>query len=338
MTKPQIAFYDVHSLDQETYRQHLSADYDLIMCEEALSEANVGLAKAAQILCVHASSPVTAGLMGRIPGLKHVACRTTGYDHVDLKYAQQHGIAVTNVPNYGQETVAEYTFLLLLAVSRKLMKAAHSVHARQFVPTKLTGSDLQGKTLGVIGTGRIGRHVIRIAKGFGMKVVAYDVKPHEAAAAGLGFSYVKLAELLAASDCLTLHAPGTAGNRHLLAAEQFALMKPGVLVVNTARGSLIDTVALIEALNSGQVGGAGLDVLEGEENTGLEAELHLLGEAELGDEAREILGINILHTMPNVLITSHNAYNSKEALERIRDTTIGNILAYTSHKPVNKIC
>lgn len=335
--KPRLAFYDIHELDQAAYVATLSSDFTLSFSPDPLSMQTAALATAAQVVSVHVTSNVTAEVMAGLPHLRHVACRTTGYDNVDLGYARAHDILVTNVPAYGQDTVAEYAFLLLLAVSRKLMLAAHSVHAREVVPQKLTGSQVSGKTLGLIGTGRIGQSVAKIAAGFGMTVLAYDPYPNAPAAAEFGFTYVSLDELLGAADYITLHAPATPETHHLLSGAQFAKMKPGVIIVNTARGSLIDTPALINALQSGAVAGAGLDVLEGEEYLHLTEELNLLGSAKLGDEARQVLGISILHTMPGVLITSHNAYNSKEALARIREITASNITAWHKQKITNQV-
>jgi D-lactate dehydrogenase len=334
--KPVIALYDVHPRDKAALKQALGADYELVISEDPLALDSAGLAAHAAVISIHVTSPVTAEILKHLPQLRHIACRTTGYDHVDLEAAKARGITVSNVPAYGEATVAEYTFLLLLAVSRQLMRSAHSVHARVVTPDKLTGHDLAGRTLGLIGTGRIGRHVAQIARGFGLAVLAYDPQPNEAATE-LGYRYVPLPELYAQADAITLHAPATPETHHLLDAQAFAAMKPGVIIVNTARGSLIDTPALIAALESGKVGGAGLDVLEGEENLEFANELHLLNVKQLGDEARQVLGIDILHKMPNVLITAHNAYNSAEALERIRATTVANIRAALSGRPQNLV-
>jgi D-lactate dehydrogenase len=333
--KPQVVFYDVHALDQQVYHDRLSETFALEMVEGPLSAETVGVAAKAEVISVHTSSPVTADIMKQLPGLKHVACRSTGFDHVDLAYAAAHGITVSTVPSYGDATVAEYAFLMLLAVSRRLMQSAHSVHVGLSAPEKLTGYDLNGKTIGVIGTGRIGRHAIQIAKGFGLHAVAYDVKPNETAASELGFTYVSFEELLGRADIITLHAPATPETQHLLDAKAFAAAKDGVIIVNTARGSLIDTPALIQALDSGKVRGAGLDVLEGEEYLQLQPELHLLGTTTLDTAAKQVLAIDILHKMPNVLLTHHNAFNSHEALGRIRDTTITNLEAWKSGAPQN---
>lgn len=335
--KPTIALYDVHAIDQAYFKDKLSADFELIMVEGGLDAGSVAQAAAADVVSTHVSSTVSAELMQQMPKLKHIACRSTGFDNVDLAYAKAHQITVSTVPTYGDETVAEYAAMLMLAVSRKLMLAAHSVNVGVTTPEKLTGHDLAGKTLGIIGTGRIGRRSAAIARGFGLTVVAYDPFPNEAAARELGFTYAPLDELLAKADLITLHAPASKDTEHILNEAAFAKMKDGVIVVNTARGTLIDTPALIKALDSGKVGGAGLDVLEGEEFMDIAPEVHLLGTSELDAKAKQVLAIDVLCKLPNVLITHHNAFNSAEALGRIRDTTAANLQAWHSGNPQNLV-
>jgi D-lactate dehydrogenase len=333
--KPKIALYDVHTSDHDVFRDKLSAQFDVFVTDQGLTADTAKAASDAQVIAIHVTSPVTAEVLQLMPNVKHVACRSTGIDHVDLAYAKAHDISVSFVPSYGEDTVAEYAFMLLLAVSRRLMLAAHSVQAGKLVVEKLTGHDLFGKTLGVVGTGKIGRKVAAIGRGFGMKVIAYDLYPNDAAATEIGFEYTSLQNVLSQSDAISLHAPNTPETHHMIDEAALKSMKPGVLIVNTARGQLIDTSALTQALQSGHVGGAGLDVLEGEEL--------LVGESALGDqqdltgEAKHKLGIDVLTRMPNVLITGHNAYNSVEALGRIRDTTIANVLAWHSGNPTNLV-
>lgn len=335
--KTKLVFFDVHDSDKLRFERALGDDFELVITDQSLTGETISLAKDADALAIHITSPVTASVMQQLPNLKHIACRTTGYDHVDLRYAAAHNITVSTIPSYGESTVAEYAFMLMLAVSRRLMQTAHSVLAGTVIPEKLTGHDLFGKTLGLVGTGKIGRHVAMIARGFGMKVVAYDPYPNEAAAKELGFEYVPLETLFSSSDYITLHAPATPQNTHLLNADAFKQMKRGVFIVNTARGALIDTGALIEALESGQVGGAGLDVLEGEDLLNFSTELQLLGQKDLGPKSKQLLRIDILSKMPNVLLTSHNAYNSDEALARIAETTIENIRAWHKGNPENLV-
>ncbi|HEY6736126.1 MAG TPA: NAD(P)-dependent oxidoreductase [Candidatus Saccharimonadia bacterium] len=335
--KPVIAFYDAHELDQAFFRERLSDKFELLMTDADLTAETVGQAAAATVVSTHVTSKVSAELMAQLPNLKHVACRSTGYDNVDLAYCKDHGITVSSVPSYGDETVAEYAIMLLLAVSRKLLPAVHSVAEGVTVPQQLTGRDLAGKTLGIIGTGRIGRHAATIARGFGMNIIAYDPFPNAAAAQAVGYQYVTLDELFAQADCITLHAPATPDTQHILGAEAFKQVKSGVIIVNTARGTLIDTPALIDALNAGRVGGAGLDVLEGEEFLQTGPELKLLDEQELDPKTKQVLAIDILTKLPNVLITNHNAYNSAEALDRIRQTTTDNLTAWLAGTAQNLV-
>lgn len=335
--KPIVAMFDVRQADIDYFKKHLSAEFELIFVSEGVTADTIKQAAAAEVISMHVSSPVTADIMKQLPRLRHVACRSTGYDNVDLEYAHLHQITVSTVPSYGDETVAEYAALLLLAVSRKLLAAVQSVQSGQTKPDELTGRDLSAKTLGIIGTGRIGRRSAAIARGFGMNVLAYDPFPNEAAARDLGFQYVPLAELLAKADAITLHAPATKDTEHLINSETLASMRDGVIIINTARGSLIDTPALIDALESGKVAGAGLDVLEGEEFLDLQPELDLFHSRELDAKARQVMAINVLSKMPNVLLTHHNAYNSAEALDRIRHTSRDNVRAWHAGNPQNLV-
>ncbi|MFQ3611157.1 MAG: NAD(P)-dependent oxidoreductase, partial [Fimbriimonadales bacterium] len=208
---------------------------------------------------------VTRAIIERLPNLKLVLTMSTGYDHIDLAACRERGIAVCNVPHYGENTVAEHTFALILALSRKIRQAqGWLMHPSRSV-SELRGFDLYGKTLGVVGAGNIGLHVIRIARGFGMQVLAYDKRPHPLLAEVLGFTYTDLNNLLSQSDIVSLHVPAIPETYHLINRETLSLMKRGALLINTARGSVVDTEALLWALDEGILGGAGLDVLEGEE-------------------------------------------------------------------------
>jgi D-lactate dehydrogenase len=242
--------------------------------------ADVG--DAVQVLVPFVATPVTGEVMGRLPGLSLIATRSTGTDHIDTAEAARRGITVANVPDYGSVAVAEHTFALLLTLTR-------------IRPHLEPGTDLSGKTIGVIGTGAIGRHVMQIAHGFGMNVLAYDLERRP------GIPYAPLEEVLARADVITLHIPATPATRHFIGERAIAAMKPGVILVNTARGSLIDTAALSRALHSGQISAAGLDVVEP------------ASDAEAG------------FPLPNTVITPHIAYNTREAIRRISDITLDNI-------------
>jgi D-lactate dehydrogenase len=329
-----IAFFDIRPDEEAFYRSALTG-HTLIMEAGNLSADALGQAQEAEILSVHSSSPVTAEVMDRMPSLKHIACRTTGLDHVDLAYAKKRHIAISTVPAYGVATVAEYAFMLLLALVRRLPEAQAAAKSGRVEAPALMGHDLEGKTLGIIGAGRIGQHAARIARGFGLTVLAYDKFPNETAAKDNGYVYAPLEEVLQRSDYLTLHAPGTPETHHVLRAETLANTKQGVFIVNTGRGALIDTPALLEALTSGQVAGVALDVVEGEEYLKLDSELAALHQKDPGAAADQIAALDALSKVPNVIITTHNAYNTAEALERIRRVTSANILAWVNGRPQN---
>jgi D-lactate dehydrogenase len=211
-------------------------------------------------LSVFIYSHVTKKFLEALPNLKLIATRSTGFDHIDLDACRSRGIAVCNVPSYGENTVAEHTMALLLMMARKVHQSVIQVRSGHVDLAQLTGFDLQGKTIGVVGVGHIGLHVIRIARGFGMRVLAFDVHREAFLADLLGFEYATMDQLLEQSDIVTLHCPLTEKTHHLLGREQFARMKPGALVINTSRGGVVDTDALVEALESGKLGGAGRDL------------------------------------------------------------------------------
>jgi D-lactate dehydrogenase len=271
---------------------------------------------------VFMNSSVDAATIAALPNLKLIATLTTGFDHIDLKAAGERGIIVSSVPAYGENTVAEFAFALLLALSRKICEARSRVHdEHKFTTDGLQGFDLAGKTIGVLGTGRIGKHAVRMAKGFGMKIIAYDVFHDDAFAKEMDFAYVSLEELLAQSDIITIHAPYLPSTHHLINNGNIGLIKKGAYLINTARGAIVETSALISALKSGQLAGAGIDVLEEEPEL----------KAGSMTPAAELL------TMPNVIITPHNAFNTREAARRTVDTTISNIVGFINGAPANVV-
>jgi D-lactate dehydrogenase len=288
-----------------------------------------------QALSVFIYSHVTREVLDALPELKFIATRSTGFDHIDVQACRSRGIAVSNVPSYGENTVAEHTMALLLMLSRKVHQSVLQVRSGRVDLAELTGFDLQGKTIGVIGAGHIGLHVIRIARGFGMRVLACDIRRDPFLADLLGFEYATMEELLADSDIVTLHAPLTDKTHHLLGREEFGRMKPGVMIVNTARGGLIDTDALVEALESGKVGGAGIDVLEGEEL--IKEEKQLLQQPLDVERLRMAVRNRVLLARDNVVFTPHNAFNSREALVRILEVTLANLEAFRAGQAVNRV-
>ncbi len=294
------------------------------------------LAFDADAISVFVHSRVTPAVFAEMPRLKLIATRSTGYDHVDPTTAKARGVLVSNVPTYGENTVAEHTFALILALSRNLHKAYVRTSSGDMSMGGLTGFDLQGKTIGVIGTGHIGLHVVRIARGFGMTVIAYDPYPNATFAELLGYKYVGLDDLLAQSDIVTLHAPLTAKNRHLIGAHNIGSMKRGALLINTARGGLVDTAALLSALDAGILRGAGLDVIEGEEI--FSEEKQLLGAANVPAEHLRLALMNMaLLRRPDMVITPHIGFDSAEAIERILATTVDNIRAFQAGSPRNVV-
>ena len=228
----------------------------------------------AEALCIFIDSPIGASELKRFPAVKLIVTRSTGFDHIDTAEAVRRGITVANVPFYGENTVAEFTFALILALSRRVIDADERVRETGvFSPTGLRGFDLAGKTLGVVGTGHIGAHVIRIAQGFGMKVLGFDAFPNEKLAHELHFPYVPLQELLAGSDIVTLHVPYNEHTHHLINRETINSFKNGSYLINTSRGAVVETQALVRALENGTIAGAGLDVLEEEEELSKETGL-----------------------------------------------------------------
>jgi D-lactate dehydrogenase len=298
-------------------------------------DEHAGELEGVEVLSPFIHSRVGAAELEGLPAVRLVATRSTGFDHVDLAACAARGVAVANVPTYGENTVAEHTFALVLALSRRLIGAERKGRAADFDLSGLQGFDLKGRTLGIVGAGRIGLHVARMARAFGMEVLAYDPRPEELLAEVLGSAYVELGELLERSHVVSLHAPSSPATRHLIDAAALARMRPGAVLVNTARGALVDTEALVAALDSGRLGGAGLDVFEGEEHVGEDYELLARGGGE--EAVRLALGRRLLADRDDVILTPHNAFNSYEAVERIARTTVENITAFLAGDPRNLV-
>ena len=314
----------------------LARDHRLRCTAQPLDRDTATNYSEAEIVSTFVHSRLDGETLVQLPRLKLIATRSTGFDHVDLRHCRAHGIQVSNVPSYGDVTVAEHVFALLLAVARHLVATAEGMRAGRFDQSQLRGFDLCGKTIGMVGTGRIGRRVARIARGFGMRVIATDLRPDASAAAELGFTYVDLDRLLAESDVLSLHVPASTGTQKLIGEAQLALVKRGAVLINTARGNIVDSDALVRALTDGRLGGAGLDVLPQEPLMRDEAEV-FRGSAGDAASVRELLANHVLMTLPNVVVTPHVAYNTVEACARIVETTIENIDAFASGRPINLV-
>ena len=300
-----------------------------------MSEQTAAQVQDVPIISTFIRSPLSRAVLDHLPKLRFIATRSTGYDQIDVAAVKVRGVVVSDVPRYGANTVAEYTFGLMLCLSRKIIQAYERALHGQVSLDGLEGFDLNGKTLGVIGTGSIGVHVVRIARGVGMDVLAYDVKPQPLVAEVLGFAYVPLVDLLRRSDVVSLHVPATPQTHHLMNRERFGLMKHGSSLINTARGDLVDAAALAWALDEGILAGAGLDVVEGEELVAEQERLLATPGAE--EKLRTLLRHHVLLRRENGIITPHAAFYSREALQRILDTTISNIRCFLAGQPENVV-
>lgn len=321
-----ITFFDIQGWEAPYLKKRFKG-HELKLVRDSLSGENVKNYRDSEAASVFIYSKMQKAILEQMPKLKVIATRSTGFDHIDVKECKKRNIPVFNVPFYGENTVAEHTFALILSLSRKIYKAYVKTLRNDFSLDGLEGFDLKGKTLGVVGGGHIGLHVVRIAKGFGMNVIVYDVNRDRFLAEVLGFEYAPTLEhLLKHSDILTLHVPYNEHTHHLINRKNIQLIKRGALLINTARGGVVETEALLEALDKKIFSGIGLDVLEGEDLIKEEKQLlydHAKTEA-LGDLVRD----HILLSKDNVVFTPHIAFYSKEALERILETTADNVSAY----------
>jgi D-lactate dehydrogenase len=311
-----VAFYDAKAYDIPSFEQHGALhDIQFRFLETKLNADTVALAKDCDAVCVFVNDDVNAQVIEQLYeyGVKLIALRSAGYNNVDVQAAFGK-IHVVHVPAYSPYAVAEHAMALLLTSVRRIHKAYNRTREFNFSLNGLTGFDLHGKTVGVIGTGRIGRIFIDICKGFGMQVICYDPYP----AADSGLSYVALDELFARSDIISLHSPLTNETRHMIDADAIENMKKGVVIVNTSRGALIDAEALLEGIKARKIGAACLDVYEEEADVFFE------------DLSGHILNDDLLSrliSMPNVIVTSHQAFLTEEALNNIAETTVNNILS-----------
>jgi D-lactate dehydrogenase len=328
-----ITFFEVKDWEEEYLKSRLNGHL-LKFSNDKLSLENARLFENSDAVSVFIYSKIEKQVIQKIPNLKLIATRSTGFDHINLEACKKRGITVCNVPSYGENTVAEHTFALILSISRRLCKICPRLE-HDFSIEELMGFDLKGKTIGVIGAGQIGLHVIRIAKGFGMNVLAYDTHQNKILSEVLGFEYMPLESLLSNSDIITLHVPYNKYTHHLMDREKFKLVKKGAILINTARGGIVDTEALIEALDKKILSGAGLDVIEGEEI--IKEEKQLVYDPKNIEALADLVKGHILLSKDNVVFTPHIAFYSKEALERILETTVENIAAFVSGNPQNVV-
>lgn len=328
-----ILFYDTEAWERKYVPARIAGEAVICQPGHLTTEA----AQAAAAVSVYAWSRVDDAVLGKLPGLRLIATRSTGADHIALETCKERGIVVCNVPEYGVRTVAEHTFALMLALSRKILYCDNRTRVCDFSRQGLRGFDLEGKTLGLVGCGKIGSRVASIARAFAMRVLVYDVRRKPALSRQLGFTYVDmLSDLLRQSDVVSLHVPLNDETRHLIGEEALAALKPGALLINTSRGDVVETKALLAALADGRLAGAGLDVLENERLIHEEAEMLANGAPSVA-ELSSLVQNHMLLNNPKVIVTPHNAFNSEEAVQKIITTTVDNIAAFLTGRPRNVV-
>ncbi|MBI4983435.1 hydroxyacid dehydrogenase [Candidatus Woesearchaeota archaeon] len=330
-----IGFFELENWEKEPLQKAFPKDV-LVFEKGKLTSKNAEKYKELEAVSVFIYSNLDEKALTKMPKLKLITTRSTGFDHINLKVCKKKNILVCNVPTYGENTVAEHTFALILALSRKIIDCVERTKRGSFDLEGLRGFDLRGKTLGVVGTGNIGKHVVRIAKGLDMNVLAFDAFPNPQLAKEIEFTYVSMDKLLKDSDIVTLHVPYLPQTHHLINKKSFSKMKKGAYLINTSRGGIVDTDALVEALKSGRLAGAGLDVLEEESELAEEREL-VSKDFPQKCNLKTLIENHILLTMPKVIVTPHNAFNTHEALMRILQTTIDSINGFKSGKTVSVV-
>ena len=331
MEKTKIIFFDIKDYDREFFEKYgKNYNYEMSFFKSRLSLENVHLTKGYDVVCAFTNDDIGKETIDAMAenGVRLLAMRCAGFNNVSLKDIHNR-FKVVRVPAYSPHAIAEYTVGLILAVNRKINKAYVRTREGNFSINGLMGVDLYGKTAGIIGTGKIGQILIKILKGFDMKVIAYDLFPNQKVAEELGFEYVSLDELYANSDIISLNCPLTKDTQYMINRRSMLKMKDGVILVNTGRGQLIDSADLVEALKDKKVGAVALDVYEEEEDYFFE------------DKSTQVIEDDILGRLLsfyNVLITSHQAYFTKEAVEAITVTTLNNIKDFIEGKPlVNEV-
>ncbi len=334
-----VAFFELEKFGLGSKREYISKflkGHEVIFIDEPLTEKNAEKASDCEAVAFFIYSQINDAVLKKLSKARMITTMSTGFDHIDLDVCRKKNIFACNVPAYGDNTVAEHAMALLLAISRKIIPSVERTKKGNFDLEGLRGFDLKGKTLGIIGSGRIGRNVAHYAEAFGMRVIAFDKFPNEALAKECGFTYVALDQLLAESDVVSMHLPESPETHHIINKDNVRKIKKGCVLINTARGGLVETEAILLGLKEGIFSACGLDVLE--EEYAIKEEPQLLHETFLKTrDVKTLLATHILLQLPNVLITPHNAFNSSEALLRILDTTIDNVNAFFAGVPKNKV-
>lgn len=319
-----VAVFSTKSYDKE-YLNNVKQEHNLVFFEAQLNEDTVNLTKGFEAICIFVNDRCDTPIIQQLKqnGVRFIALRCAGFNNVDINAAHEAGIQVARVPAYSPEAVAEHAVALMMTLNRKTHKAYLRIKENNYSLERLTGFNIHGKTIGVVGTGNIGKAFIRIVKGFGTRVLAFDPYPNDETKA-LGAEYVDKDTLLQQSDIISLHCPLTKENHHLINTDTIAKMKDGVMLINTSRGGLLDTKATIKGLKTQKIGYLGIDVYEQEE--------HLFYQ----DLSEEIIAddtIARLMSFPNVIMTAHQGFFTKEALTQIAATTIDNLNAFAAGTP-----
>ncbi len=330
-----IGFFELENWEKKELLKEFPKDklffsHNKINCKNAAKYFDL------EAISIFIYSNIDKKVLDCMPKLKFITTRSTGFNHIDLEECKKRNITVCNVPSYGENTVAEHAFALILTLSRKMYDCVNRTKHTSFSLDGLRGFDLQGKTLGIVGCGKIGQHLARMANGFEMKVLVFDVFKDIKLAKDLKFKYVTIDNLLKNSDVISLHVPLNKHTNHLINKEKFKLMKSSSILINTSRGGVIDTDALVWALKTKKITGAGLDVLEEECDIVEETQL-LTSKHKKSSNMKTLLENHMLLNMPNVIVTPHNAFNTQEALQRILDTTVKNLKSYERGKKINVV-
>ena len=333
-----IIYFDVEEYEKDFLTKNNEGIYNYKLISEPLNSMTQipNELLDAEIISVFTTSRVTANVLKNFKNLKLIALRSVGFNHIDLEYCKANGISVVNTPNYGNKSVAEFAFGLMLNVCRKIIPAETDYKNMIIKPETLMGTELGGKTIGIIGLGAIGAAFARLAFGFDMKILGYDLYPNKELIEKYNIEYTDFETILKESDFISLHTPLTKDNFHLFNAEAFKKMKKNAVIINTARGELIDSEALYNAITTGEILSAGLDVLESE-NTINDFDLVIGLNRLTKDELKNTLINSRLFQLPNVIITPHMAYNTNEAIERILNTTMENIKSFITDKVQNSV-
>ena len=330
-----LAFFEIEPWEKKFFSSSFPND-DCIFTTSKLTTKNIKKYHDVDVISIFVHSEITKEILDKLPNLKLITTMSTGFDHIDLIECVKRKIKLCNVPTYGENTVAEHTFSLILALSRKIIECSNRTKSGCFDLKGLRGFDLKGKTIGIVGCGNIGKHVIKMANGFEMNIVVFDLKKDQNLAKKMNFKYINLNNLFEISDFVSLHVPHNSHTHHLVDKFLLSKMKKSSYLVNTSRGEIVNTDDLVKVLKQKKIAGAGLDVLE-EEN--LLIEEAILGRKKHIDAGSRCI-INEDHellAMDNVIITPHNAFNTHEALQRILDTTVESIKGFKRKKYINLV-